>query len=85
LRINDDFPASVVSQKTPLIICAYVKVRLIEMQYVIIIIIIIIIIIKLTDPSVEDPEVAAMNRIGIASENRIRSLLERYSDYAFLF
>jgi hypothetical protein len=26
-----------------------------------------------------------MNRIGIASENRIRSLLERYSDYAFLF
>jgi hypothetical protein len=31
-----------VSQKAPLIICAYVKVRLIEMQYIIIIIIIII-------------------------------------------
>jgi hypothetical protein len=30
----------VVSQKAPLIICAYVKVRLIEMQYIIIIIII---------------------------------------------
>jgi hypothetical protein len=30
------------SQKAPLIICAYVKVRLIEMQYIIIIIIIII-------------------------------------------
>jgi hypothetical protein len=26
-----------------------------------------------------------MNKIGIAYENRIRSLLERYSDYAFLF
>jgi hypothetical protein len=41
LRINNYFPASVVSQKAPLIICAYVKVRLIEMQYIIIIIIII--------------------------------------------
>jgi hypothetical protein len=41
LRINIDFPASVVSQKAPLIICTYVKVRLIEMQYIIIIIIII--------------------------------------------
>jgi hypothetical protein len=39
LRINNYFPASVVSQKAPLIICAYVKVRLIEMQYIIIIII----------------------------------------------
>ena len=41
LRINNYFPASVVSQKAPLIFCAYVKVRLIEMQYIIIIIIII--------------------------------------------
>ena len=38
LRINNYFPASVVSQKAPLIICAYIRVRLIEMQYIIIII-----------------------------------------------
>jgi hypothetical protein len=41
IALNNYFPASVVSQKAPLIICAYVKVRLIEMQYIIIIIIII--------------------------------------------
>jgi hypothetical protein len=50
LRINNYFPASVVSQKAPLIICAYIRVRLIEMQYIIIIIIIFITYATLSNP-----------------------------------
>ncbi|KAK4045612.1 hypothetical protein OUZ56_033299 [Daphnia magna] len=41
--------------------------------------------IKLPEPSVEDPEVSATNWIGLvygpAEENRLRSLLERNSNY----